>query len=143
MVMSEPQLQYAIFCRKVIDKPKEFSIIGVFDSLKVKEVWVGPLPAEFPPHPYFFKLVIGIVGLAKGTHKIWVTCRYPYPFRRHVVDSAPQDIVVKSSPATQRVIVDCHFDIVKNGTYIFPVVLGDRALITLKLPVEFEIIHKH
>ena len=142
MVMSKPQLQYAIFCKRVIDRPKEFSIIGIFDSLKVKEVWVGSLPSEFLPHPYFFKLVIGIVGLTKGTHKIWITCKYPYPFRKRVIDSTPQDIVVKSSSGTQRVIVDCNFDIVKSGTYVFLVVLDEKALITLKLPVEVEIIHK-
>ena len=140
--MSEPQLQYAIFCKKVIDRPKEFSIIGVFDSLKVKDVWVGPSSAEFVPRLYFCKLVIGIVGLAKGTHKIWVTCRCPYPYGRRLIDSAPQDIVVEDSSVTQRVIVDCNFDIVKSGTYVFPVVLDDKALITLKLPVEFEIVHK-
>ncbi len=142
IAVSEPQLQYAIFCRKVIDRPKEFSIIGVFDSLKVKDVWVGPSSAEFVPRPYFCKLVIGIVGLAKGTHKIWVTCRCPYPYGRRLIDSAPQDIVVEDSSVTQRVIVDCNFDIVKSGTYVFPVVLDDEALITLKLPVEFEIVHK-
>ncbi len=142
IAVSEPQLQYAIFCRKVIDRPKEFSIIGVFDSLKVKDVWVGPSSAEFIPRPYFCKLVIGIVGLAKGTHKIWVTCRCPYPYGRRLIDSAPQDIVVEDSSVTQRVIVDCNFDIVKSGTYVFPVVLDDEALITLKLPVEFEIVHK-
>jgi len=142
MAVSEPQLQYAIFCKKVIDRPKEFSIIGVFDSLKVKDVLVGTPPAEFLPRPYFCKLVIGIVGLDKGTHKIWVTCRCPYPFGRRLIDSAPQDIVVEDSSVTQRVIVDCNFDIVKSGTYVFPVVLDDKALITLKLPVEFETIHK-
>jgi len=142
MVMSEPQLQYAIFCKRVIDEPKEFSIIGIFDSLKVKETWVGPLPAEFPPYPYFCKLVIGIVGLTKGTHKLWVTCKYPYPSRKRVIDSAPEDIIVMNSLETQRVIVDCNFDILKSGTYVFPVVLDSKALITLKLPVEFEIIQK-
>jgi len=87
MVVSEPQLQYAIFCKRVIDRPKEFSIIGVFDSLKVKDVSVGPSPAELLlPRPYFCKLVIGIVGLTRGTHKISVTCRCPYPYIRQASD---------------------------------------------------------
>ena len=142
MAVSEPQLQYAIFCKRVIDRPKEFSIIGVFDSLKVKDVLVGTPPTEFLPRPYFCKLVIGIVGLTRRTHKISVTCRCPYPYGRRLIDSAPQDIVVEKSSVTQRVIVDCNFDIVKSGTYVFPVVLDDEVLITLKLPVEFETVHK-
>lgn len=142
MAVSEPQLQYAIFCKKVIDRPKEFSIIGVFDSLKVKDVWVGAPPTEFLPRPYFCQMVIGITGLVRGTHKISVTCRYPYPFGRRFIASTPQDIIVEDNSVTQRVIVDVSFDIVKSGTYTFPVVLDDRALITLRLPVEFETVQK-
>lgn len=143
MAMSESQLQYAIFCRRVIDRPKEFSIIGVFDSLIVRDVWEGPLPAKFPPYPYFFKLVIGIVGLTNGTHRIWVTCKYPYPFKRELLNSTPQDFIVENISGTHRVIVDFQFDVVKSGTYVFPVVLDNKLLITLQLPVKYEIKHKH
>ena len=83
--MSEPALQYAVFCRDMITEPGEISILGIIDAVigNIKSRSAEPPLEELsPPIRHSLVLALGLIGVGRiGT----VVANRARAFGMHVI----------------------------------------------------------
>jgi hypothetical protein len=135
--MKAPTLQYAIFCRKVIERGEGQKIEGffnteeLFDSISFEKQKIS----KSKPMLIRFFLVLGIVGLSFGPHKLIVNARFPSG--ELMGFTGVKDIDVVPGPVIWRIVVNMSLQIIGQGIYTFPILLDGEPLIDAKLPIIF------
>ena len=139
--MSEPALQYAVFCRDMLIEPGEISILGIMDAV------VGNIASNSVEPPFdelslsvrhSLVLALGLVGVERGKHRIWIAVQTPSG--KLEKPSSPQEFEVRRDSGITHMKANINLDIIENGVYRLYILLVGEPLKEIGLPVSISIV---
>jgi hypothetical protein len=120
--MDKPRLQYALFCREVIDE-QEPTFAHV-----IKELWVDK------PQALLLTLVLGLSEVWPGTHTVDINCLIPMSPTPEVQKWCIT-IPTKERCLNWQLAESLSLDIKAPGTYVFTILFNTDPLVRIWLPI--------
>ena len=124
--MSMPELQYALFCREVIEDTDQLTFKGVINEIFLEQ-----------PEDISINFVLGLQNIPHGSHKVIVNHVSPSGLPTNEISSTTYRAAVDTDKSLRNSLFtwECNFRVEISSTHVFTVIFNDNPLIRLGLSV--------